>query len=367
MRTEAHIRERLTALWHRLRPFAPYLTDPAVQEIAVNRPGEIALWKNGVWSHVSMPELDFNLLESIADDLANYVDKPFDRQHTDLDAHLPSRERIIVTGPPTSPEGVIQLNIRKHVGRAIAHAAMANDGYYANTRHDHALSLTQERRDDLAKYLTAEEKELWSYAKNNDWENFMRRAVALKQNIVVSGSTGSGKTTYLRALIGMVKQSERIITVEDTPEMPLWDIERPEEGHRHSKALFYRKDSEPGEPLQDGANIESVIRSVMRKTPMRVILAELRGPEAMFFMSGVLNSGHSGMTTVHCGEPRDAYERIALLIKSSPTGQGIDMTAIKTMLYMSINIVVQLKFDDVLGRYVSSIYYDPMYRLSLLA
>ncbi len=342
---------------HRLRLIAPFLADPDVQEIAVNRPGEVWLWKRGVWVREIVTALDYSALDAIGANLANYVSKPFNREHTSLSGHLPTGERIEMTHPPTAPEDTFYLNVRKHAIAAFPHARLVRDNYYAQTKHDYALSMSPERRAFYANHISEDEQKLWDLASSRQWEAFAEQAVALYQNIVVSGATGSGKTSYIRSLIELIDPSDRLITVEDTPEMPLTN-------HPNNNALFYRKQSEG-----EGASAEDVVHSCMRKTPTRVILAELRGPEAMFYLSGVLSSGHpGGLTTTHANTTRDAYVRLALLIKSSTTGQGIDLATIQNMLHMTVNIVIQLKFEKATGRrFVPSIYYDPMYRLSLLA
>ncbi|WLI87818.1 ATPase, T2SS/T4P/T4SS family [Massilia sp. R2A-15] len=354
--TPRQTKESLAAMNHRLRLLAPFLADPDVQEIAVNRPGEVWLWKRGLWVRVVVAELDYGVLDAIGANLANYVSKPFDRTHTSLSAHLPSGERIEMTHPPTAPESTIYLNVRKHAGGAFPHGSLVAEAYYANTRHDFALNLSADRRAFYAQHISDDERTLWELACGGQWASFVERAIGLYQNIVVSGATGCGKTSYIRSLIELIDPADRLITVEDTPEMPL-------NNHPNSNALFYRKATDG-----EGAGAEDVVHSCMRKTPTRVILAELRGAEAMFYLAGVLSSGHpGGLTTTHANTTRDAYVRLALLIKSSPTGQGIDLATIQNMLYMTVNVVVQLKFDRATGRrFVPSIYYDPMYRLSLL-
>ena len=358
MKTPSQIEAALDALRFKLRLIAPFLADPDVQEIAVNWLGEVVLWRNGAWEHVGVPGLDYSMLEAIGENLANFSSKPFDRENTSLSAHLPSGERIEMTHPPTSPEHLIYLNIRKHSSKAFPHSELAAKGYYERTRHEFSLNLTDERREFYAQYISADELALWQLASTGRWALFMERSVALFQNIIVSGATGSGKTSYLRSLVNLVPSDQRILTVEDTPEMPL-------ENHPNSQALFYRRDGEG-----EGDSVEGVLRSVMRKTPTRVYLAELRGPEALYFLSGVLSSGHpGGGTTVHSDSPKGAISRCALLIKSSPTGQGIELETIMNLLYMTVNVVVQLKFEmheAPIGRLVPSIYYDPMYRLSLM-
>jgi type IV secretion system protein VirB11 len=348
----------LDAFNYRLRLLQPFLDLDDVQEIAVNTPGSVQLWKSGVWVQQPLPELNFDYLLTIANNLSNFVGKDFNRLHPTLSAHLPSGERVEVTHPPVAPEGCIYLNIRKHSPVAYAHDSLVAAGYYTRTKHDHSLSMPVERREFFYEYLSNEEKMLWRLAKDCEWGEFMVKAVELDQNIVVSGSTGSGKTSYIRSLIELIPSDQRIITVEDTPEMPLPNHPN------HNRLLFV-----PGgdDKNKEGASAQTVLHSCKRKTPKRVMLAELRGEEAMFYLSDVLAGGHpGGMTTTHANSARDAFFRLALLIKTSTAGSGMDFGTILNLLYSTVNVVVQLTFKPEIGRFVPSVYYDPMHRLSLL-
>lgn len=349
--------ERMQALAERLAPFDKFRADPDIDEIAVNHLGELTLWKSGRWETVTVPEITFEFLESVGANLANYATKPFDRENTSLSAYFPTGERLEMTHPPTAPEGMFYLNLRKHAGTAYPHAALIEQGYYAHVRHHSSMKMTAEERELYAKHLTPEEQELWNLAKEDKWAHFMQRSVELYQNIVVSGATGSGKTSYCRSLIEMISHDDRIITVEDTPEMPL-------PNHRNNNQLLYKKDAHS----KEGATAKDVLHSVMRKTPKRVLLAELRGDETMYYLSGVLSSGHpGGITTTHANSPPDAFFRLGLLILTSDAGKSLDMQTIQMLLKMTVHVVVQLKFDEETDkRFVSGIYYDPMHRLSLL-
>jgi type IV secretion system protein VirB11 len=177
--------------------------------------------------------------------------------------------------------------------------------------------------------------------------------------MIVSGATGSGKTSFIRALIELIPAWERLITVEDTPEMPL-------RNHSNSQALFYRRDSHAGERVV-GATAKQVLQAVMRKTPNRVLLAELRGDESFYYVQNVLNSGHpGGITTVHANSPQEAFVRVALLIKASDEGRSLALDEIMRLLHTLVHVVVQLVFDRELGRHVPAIYYDPMHALSVV-
>ncbi len=354
-REDAARQDKLDAFWERAAPLKPQLLDPDVNEIAVNDPGTLWVMKGGNWEPIPAPEVDLAFLESIGARLANYATKAYDRKHTSLSTTLPSGERVEMTHPPSCPEHTRYLNIRKHAAAAIPHAALVDGGYYKHTRHVYSLSLSATDRERLMAELTEDERELWELAKAGNFANFVERSVQTYQNIVISGATGTGKTTYTRALIELIDPADRIVTVEDSHEMPL-------PNHPNHNHLFYKKNES-----DDGALAFDLLHSSMRKTPTRIIMAELRGPEAMTYLSDVITSGHpGGITTTHSGSPKQALLRLAYLVRKSPEGQGLGMDTVLQLLYTALNVVIQLDRDKVKGRHVPSIYYDPMYTRSLL-
>ena len=274
-------------------------------------------------------------------------------------AGLPGGERIEMTMPPTAARGMIYLNLRKHTSQSFELEQFVGQRYFEHTRHVHAASLAENDRARLLAQLEPAQIELWELAKTGDWPAFLTQSVHSHQNTIVSGATGSGKTSFIRALIECIPSWERLITVEDTPEMPL-------RNHPNSQALFYRRDAHAGERVV-GATAKQVLQAVMRKTPNRVLLAELRGDETFYYVQNVLNSGHpGGITTVHANSPQEAFVRIALLIKASGEGRSLALDEILRLLHTLVHVVVQLVFDRELGRHVPAIYYDPMYALSVV-
>ena len=354
-REDATRRAKLEAFWERAAPFRPFLDDPDVTEIAVNDPHTVWLMRGGEWESIPVPEVDLEFLDSIGSRLSNYATKSFDRKHTSLSTHLPSGERVEMTHPPSCPDNTRYLNIRKHAAAAIPHAKLIESGYYAHTRHQYSLSLSDAEREKIAKQLSDTELELWELATKGDFATFVERAVQAYQNIVISGATGTGKTSYTRAMIELIDPRDRIVTVEDSHEMPL-------PNHPNHNHLFYKKNEG-----DDGALAAELLHSSMRKTPTRIIMAELRGAEAMTYLSDVITSGHpGGITTTHSGSPKEALLRLAYLVRKAPEGQSLPMEAVLQFLYTSLNVVIQLNKDRVKGRHVPSIYYDPMYARSLL-
>lgn len=346
---------KLDAFWERAAPLVPHLQNKAVTEIAVNDPGNIWIMKGGEWESIPAPEIDLAFLEQIGSRLANYASKSFGRKNTSLSTTLPSGERVEMTHPPSCPESTRYLNIRKHAAAAFPHEHLIASGYYANTRHQYSLKLTEEDRARLLPELSDRERELWDLAQAGDFATFVKRAVESYQNIVISGATGTGKTSFMRALIEMIDRADRIVTVEDSHEMPL-------PNHPNHNHLFYKKNEN-----DDGALATELLHSTMRKTPTRIIMAELRGAEAMTYLSDVITSGHpGGITTTHAGSPKEALLRLAFLVRKSPEGQGLGMDTILQLLYSALNVVIQLDIDKLVGRHVPAIYYDPMFTRSLL-
>lgn len=347
----------LSILAH-LRLLKGWLDDAEVNEIAVNAPGTVQLWRGGVWRGVSAPAVDFDYLQTLGGFLANLSRKPFDDGHPILSAYLPGGERVEMTMPPAAARGMIYLNIRKHTSQPFSIEQFAAQGYFDRTRHAFAPGLSSADRDGLAALLEPAQLARWKLAVAGQWPTLLANAVSGRENILVSGATGCGKTSFVRALVELVPAWERLITVEDTPEMPL-------RSHSNSQALFYRREGHVGERIV-GATAKEVLQAVMRKTPHRVLLAELRGDETFFYVQNVLNSGHpGGITTVHANSPRDAFMRVALLIKASDEGRSLALEEILHLLHMLVHVVVQLEFDPADGRHVPAIYYDPMQAVAM--
>jgi len=342
---------------HIERFFKRWLERPGVQEVAINRPGEVALWEGGYWHAHLDPALTRDVIEQLGQLVANRSRKPFNASNVTLSTALPDGTRLEMTGPPATLNNHIYVNLRKHSVAAFTLEQFIEQGYFANTVHMFNMNMTDEQRVRAARQLLPEQLRLWELAQAGRWPEFLKTAVLEYQNILVSGATGSGKTSFIRGLVELIPAEERILTVEDTPEMPL-------PNHPHCQALFYRRE---GTSTTAGGSAKDMLQAAMRKTPKRVLLAELRGDETYYYIQSVLNSGHpGGMTTTHANSPREAFVRLALLIKASPEGRGLAMDETLTLLHSLVNVVVQIVFKPGAGRYCSAIYYDPMYASTLL-
>src|SRR6202047_1182296 len=158
----------------------------------------------------------------------------------------------------------------------------------------------------------------------------MRLAVRSRKNIVVSGPTGSGKTTYTKALIGEIPSTERLIAIEDAQELAL-------DRHPNHVRLFYSKDD------QGLARVtpKQMLDSCRRMRPDRILLAELRAEKAFDYLRNV-NSGHPGsITSLHAASAELAFEQLVLLVRQSKGGQELAREEIKTLLYLLVDVVIQ--------------------------
>ena len=167
------------------------------------------------------------------------------------------------------------------------------------------------------------------------------------QTIVVSGKTGSGKTTFMKGLVEEVPKHERLITIQDTAELTL-------PNHPNVVHLFYSKDA------QGTARVtaKSLLEACLRMKPDRIFLAEVRGDECFYFVR-LAASGHPGsITSVHAGSCALALEQMSLMIRETGAGGGLRMNEIKWLLGVVIDVIVQFDRDE-RGRFISELFYEP--------
>jgi type IV secretion system protein VirB11 len=201
------------------------------------------------------------------------------------------------------------------------------------------------RRSSAA--LDAAETELLALLEAQEFERFMRLAVLTRRNILVSGPTGSGKTTWTKALIREIPSDERLITIEDARELVL-------DRHPNHVRLYYSKDD------QGRARItpKQLLECCLRMRPDRILLAELRSEEAFDYLRNV-NSGHPGsITSIHAASAELAFEQLVLLIKQSRAGAELPRQDIKSLLYLLVDVVIQFGVERH-ERFIKEIWYDP--------
>ena len=299
-----------------LAPLNPWLSRPDVTDVLVNRPGEV--WvetSGGAMSREPAEELTEVALQRLARQIAAASHQGVNREQPLLSATLPDGARVQVISPPATRGGLV-MAVRKHVLSDMTLEELDSDGLFSTTqRNDPGLDATED--DTLEALLDA-----------GDIRAFLQLAVARRKTIVISGGTASGKTTLLNALVKEIPRDERLLAIEDAPEIRL--------DHPNCVGLV----SVRGELGEAQVDADSLLAAALRMRPDRILLGELRGREAFAFMRAV-NSGHPGsITTVHADSPTGALDQIALLALTS----GIDLGWDKVQAYVGrvVDIVVQL-------------------------
>lgn len=292
-----------------LRPFAKYLEQPDATEVMVNRPGEVWVERAGqvAMQRIEDRMIDDALLGRLAAQIARFTHQGVNRESPLLAAVLPDGERIQMVGPPATRSGWA-LSIRRHL--RIERPLEAYDRPLPPpAKRDADLS---DGTDDILARPVA----------------FLRKAVRARKTVLISGGTSSGKTTFLNALLKTVPAEERIVTVEDTPEIV---VSQP-----NTLGLVAVK----GDMGEAKVTVEDLLQASLRLRPDRIIVGEIRGRETATFLRAI-NTGHPGsFTTVHANTPEGALEQIALMVMQS----GLTLSRGETLAYARslIDVVVQL-------------------------
>ena len=299
-----------------LGPLKPFLDRADVTDLYVNRPGEV--WVEtlgGASERHDVPELDTKVLERLARQIAALSSQGISREHPLLSATLPDGARVQMVAPPAARSSLV-LAIRKHLSSHLALGDYVEAGAFDATR---------------STVLDAQDAGLTELERLRDAREFaalLGMAVRDRRNILISGGTSTGKTTFLNALLREVPSDERIILIEDTPEVAI--------AHANAVGLVAAR-STLGEAIVD---MDDLLNASLRMRPDRIILGELRGREAFTFLRAI-NTGHPGsMTTIHADSPEGAIEQIALLVLQ--TGTRLDRTGVRDYIRQTVDVFVQL-------------------------
>ena len=297
-----------------LAPFEPLLSRPDVTDIYVNRPGE--LWIETLGGNIERhgdAALNELILARLARQIAALTHQGISREHPLLAARLPDGSRIQIVAPPAT-RGPLTLAIRRQVAPSL-------------TLQDYAAGDFFERTSAGPQAKSADEQ-LRTLVGEHRFAEALALAVRLRRNIIVSGGTSTGKTTFLNALLREIPSDERLIVIEDTPELVI--------GHDNSVGLISVR-SELGEAK---VTANDLVSASLRMRPDRIILGELRGPEAFAFLRAI-NTGHPGsMTTIHADSPESAIEQLVMLVLTG--GARLSRDDVRHHVHQSIDLFVQL-------------------------
>lgn len=275
-----------------LGPLEPLLKDDSVNDILVNGPHSIFIERDGKLQKSEIRFKDEKHLMRIIDKIVSAVGRRVDESNPYVDARLKDGSRFNAMVPPVAVDGSL-VSIRKFKKEKLAVDDLVNFGAFT---------------EEMATYLQA--------------------AVACRLNIIVSGGTGSGKTTTLNALSSFIGNTERVLTIEDTAELQL------QQDH------VGRMESRPPNVEGKGAVTQrDCLRNALRMRPDRIIVGETRGEEVIDMLQA-MNTGHDGsMTTIHANNARDGISRLENMVAMA--GIEMPLKAVRAQISSAVNLIVQ--------------------------
>jgi pilus assembly protein CpaF len=275
-------------------PISRFLKDETVTEIMVNNHREIYIERGGRIFPTDVQFASETHLRRILDKIVAQVGRRVDESSAMVDARLPDGSRVNAIIPPLSLNGPA-MTIRKFAQRRLEMHDLVGLG-----------TISEEMGD------------------------FLGLCVKARLNVLVSGGTGSGKTTFLNVLSGFIPNDERIITIEDAAELKL--------DQRH----WLRLESRPANVEGTGqVTIRDLLRNALRMRPDRIVVGEVRGAEALDMLQA-MNTGHDGsLSTVHCNSPRDALSRVETMVLMA--GFDLPLRAIREQVASALNLIVHLE------------------------
>lgn len=319
-----------TALNTYLEPFNAFFAIDGVNEVAINRPGEMWVEKRGEIIRHEVPQIDFNHLRGLANLVARSTEQMISEERPVLSATLPNGYRIQVLIPPACENGQICFAIRKPANEKWTLDDYEKMGAFART----AIEAQIDENDAI----------LSDILNQGDVKTFLGKCVKFKKNLIISGGTSTGKTTFANALLREIPTDERLITVEDAREIDL-------SMHPNKLHLLASK----GGQGRANVSVQDLIEACLRLRPDRIIIGELRGMEAFSFLRAI-NTGHPGsIATVHADTPAMALEQLKLMVMQA--GLGMPPSEIKDYIHHVVEVVAQLKRASGGVRFISEVYF----------
>lgn len=289
-----------------LQPIEPLLNDDGVSEIMINGPNDIWIEKKGILYATDLRFPNLQSLNCALTNISQCCGRPYNKENPILETHLPDGSRLEAVMPPIAKNGPT-VAIRRFFKSKLTISDLIAGG----TLSDEAAV-------------------------------FLAQAISQKENIVVSGGTGSGKTSLLCALSSFFMKRERIVVLEDTHEL---DLQQPH--------VVYLESRSPDENGRGAVRIRDLLIATLRLRPDRILIGEVRGVEALDLIQA-MTSGHAGsMTTVHANSPIDALRRFETMILSSQS--TIPHRAVSAQIASAIGIVVQIRRTHTGKRVVNDI------------
>jgi len=320
----------IIALETYLAPINALFNQEGVSEISINRPKEAWVEVYGDMKRYDIPEFDLEHLKALARLIAQSTEQKISEETPLLSANLPAGYRVQIVFPPACENSTVAFSIRKQTVMSMDLDAYEAIGAFQTTM----VRKTENEVDILLRELLD----------SGNIKDFIKTAVKAKKNIIVSGGTSTGKTTFFNAMLKSIPLEERIITCEDAREI----------NADHLPNRVHLLSSKGGQGRAQ-VTTQDLIEACLRLRPDRIMVGELRGKEAFSYLRAV-NTGHPGsISTLHADTPKLAIEQLILMIMQA--GLGITREQIKDYVETVINVIIQLKRGEKGRRFVSEIYF----------
>ncbi|MEZ4254421.1 MAG: CpaF family protein [Polyangiales bacterium] len=275
-----------------LAPVRPYIDDPSVSEIMINGPGEVRIERGGRIETTNAKFATHEQLMAALRNIAQFVGRVLNEERPILEARLPDGSRVEAIIPPAAPGGP-----------------------YVAIRRFLKSSVTVDQLVEFGALTT-------------DASHFLRAAVTAKQNVLVAGGTGSGKTTMLNALSSFIPTHERIVVIEDSQELQL------QQDH------VVQLEARPPDVRGKGeVSIRDLFKATLRMRPDRIVVGEIRSGEALDLVQAMTSGHGGGLATVHATYPHDTMTRIETMAMMSDVDMPLE--ALRIQIASAINLIVQ--------------------------
>ncbi len=304
------------------RLFGDLFKNPQITEIVINRYGEI-WYEDEDGFHIGTEEECANVTEfnckTFTNAVASSCDQSLNEQNPILGTTLPTDERIQIVIPPSVPANQFSITIRKPMSKALTLDQYEESGFFDNIIIGESIHPTD---IELAHCLNEKR-----------YKDFFKLAVECGlKNLAIAGATGSGKTTFFKAVMSEIPEYERLITIEDVRE--LFD-----EKHQNVVNLLYPSEVTPHAQAVTPARL---LKSCLRMKPDRILLAELRSGEAFDYINAI-SSGHGGsITTLHAGSKDEVIRRLTLMTLQNPTGSKLPYETARSIIEDTIDIIIHI-------------------------